>query len=97
MITNKCYISPILEQEFGFSVYRVDNDINGNPRYVIHFLAFADNYDKAKTIANGLGFKVYRARWFGGGFVGQSYNLENTIEQIIEAQKQGKYKKRGDK
>lgn len=85
MITNKCYISPILEQKFGFNVYRVDNDINGNPRYVIHFLAFANNYNKAKKIANGLGFSVYRARWFGGGFVGQSYNLENTIEQIIDA------------
>ena len=85
MITNKCYISPRLEQEFGFSVYRVGNDINGNPRYVIHFLAFSDDYDKAKKIANGLGFSAYRAKWFGGGFVGQSYNLENTIEQIIDA------------
>lgn len=85
MIKNKCYISPILEQEFGFSVYRVTEDMNGDPRYVIHFLAFANNYDKAKNIANGLGFSVYRAKWFGGGFVGQSYNLESTIEQIIDA------------
>lgn len=79
MIANKCYISPNLEEQFGNSVYRVDNS-----RYVIHFLAFGETYSEAKKVANSLGFKVYRARWFGGGFVGSTYNLENTIEQIID-------------
>lgn len=84
MIANKCYISPKLEEQFGYSVYRVDNDVNGNPRYVIKHGAFGETYSEAKKVANSLGFKVYRARWFGGGFVGSSYNLENTIEQIID-------------
>jgi len=84
MIANKCYISPKLEEQFGYSVYRVDNDVNGNPRYVIKHGAFGETYSEAKKVANSLGFKVYRARWFGGGFVCSSYNLENTIEQIID-------------
>ena len=88
----KCYISPNLEQAFGNSFYRVKNDVNGNPRYVTHYLAFLrddelglGDYDIAKQRANKLGFKVYRGKDFGGGFVCQSYNLENDIERIIES------------
>lgn len=67
----------------GIGFCRVNNDINGNPRYVVHFLAFTteeemrnDNlsqnqlYAIAKKRANDLGFSVYRANWYGGGFVG---------------------------
>jgi hypothetical protein len=88
----KCYISPNLEQAFGNSFYRVNNDVNGNPRYVTHYLAFLrddelglGDYDRAKQRANKLGFKVYRGRDFGGGFVCQSYDLENDVERIIES------------
>lgn len=88
----KCYISPNLEQAFGNSFYRVNNDVNGNPRYVTHYLAFLrddelgpGDYDIAKQRANKLGFKVYRGKDFGGGFVCQSYNLENDVERIIES------------
>ena len=42
------------------------------------------NYDRAKQRANKLGFKVYRGKDFGGGFVTVSYNLENDIERIID-------------
>lgn len=86
MNDNRCYISPNLDNEFGnHGVFRVNNTINGNPRYVTHFKAFDDNYDQAKVIANKLGWSVYRAKWFGGGFVTESYNLENDIERIIDA------------
>jgi len=86
MNNNKCYISPNLDDQFGnHGVYRVQNDCFGNPRYVTHFLAFDNKYDQAKIIANKLGWSVYRAKWFGGGFVTQSFNLENTIEEIIDA------------
>lgn len=60
----------------GIGFCRVNNDINGNPRYVVHFLAFAtdeemrnDNlsqnqlYAIAKKRANDLGFSVYRANY----------------------------------
>lgn len=58
----------------GIGFCRVNNDINGNPRYIVHFLAFTtdeemrnDNlsqsqlYAIAKKRANDLGFSVYRA------------------------------------
>ena len=69
----------------GHNFYRVKNDVHGNPRYVIHWLAFGSDYDTAKQTANSLGFSVYRGLDFGGGFVGQSYNVENTAENIIKA------------
>ena len=91
----KCYISPNLEAQFNDSFYRVNNDSNGHPRYVTHYLAFLNDdelgigdYDRAKQRANKLGFKVYRGKDFGGGFVTTSYNLENDIESIIDAREE---------
>jgi len=68
----------------GYSFYSAKNDVNGNPRYVIHWLAFGTDYDSAFTTAKPLGFSKYRGKDFGGGFVCQSYNLQNTAERIIE-------------
>ena len=91
MFNSKCYISPNLEEKFDDEFYSVKSDVNGNPRYVTHYLAFlntsecgVDSYELAKKRANKLGFKVYRGRDFGGGFVTTSYNLENDIERIIK-------------
>lgn len=81
---NKAHLDYRTAEQLGHAFYHVNNDRNGNPRYVIHFLAFANDYDKAKRLANSIGFRVYRGREFGGGFVGQSYNLESTAEQIIK-------------
>ena len=90
MFNSKCYISPNLETQFDDAFYSVKSDINGHPRYVTHYLAFlgdvecgVDSYALAKKRANKLGFKVYRGKDFGGGFVTVSYNLENDIERII--------------
>lgn len=69
----------------GVPFWRVNNDVNGNPRYVVHFLNFAPDYETAKKRANSIGFRVYRGRDFGGGFVGQSYSLPDTARAIIEA------------
>lgn len=38
----------------------------------------------AKKRANALGFSVYRANWYGGGFVGLSYSLIDTANKINE-------------
>jgi hypothetical protein len=62
------------------SYYRIDNDVNGNPRYVVHFYALGvelADYGKIQ------GLKKYRAKWFGGGYVIQSYNLESDLEYLI--------------
>lgn len=82
---NKCHLDHSTAEKLGYDFFRVNKDVNGNPRYVIHFLAFDSDYDTAKVLANSIGFRVYRGRDFGGGFVGMSYNLENTAERIIEA------------
>jgi len=69
-------------KENDIKYWRIDNDINGNPRYVVHFLAIADNYTTAINKARKLGGKVYRAKWFGGGIVFQSYNIHDLTRNI---------------
>lgn len=63
---------------------RINNDINGNPRYVFHYLELTNDYDAAVKIANKIGGRKYRAKWYGGGIVIQSYNLQETANLIKE-------------
>ena len=93
--------------------FRVANDINGNPRYVIHFLELVNKSEQEKghnntsllrekypnqwissidqmfalalKKAKRVGGQVYRAKWFGGGIVFQSYNIKEDIEQALKA------------
>ena len=69
---------------------RINNDINGNPRYVCHFLNFKPlnhkgpfNYTGALQIAKELGGKRHHTKAYGGGVVFQSYNLRDTSERIL--------------
>ena len=64
--------------------FRINNDINGNPRYVIHFLEIDNDYNTALNISRKIGGKKYRAKWFGGGIVVQSYSLQTDLEHIIK-------------
>lgn len=64
--------------------HKVEHDIYGNPRYVIHFLVLADNYREALNIAHEVGGKKYTARWYGGGIVFTTYNLKDTLSKIIK-------------
>jgi hypothetical protein len=72
---------------------RINNDINGNPRYVVHFydllnesegegLTMLERYDLAVKKARKIGGKIYRGKDFGGCMVFQSYNIEQTINLI---------------
>ena len=70
---------------------RVNNDFYGNPRYVTHFFSLLkeeeqtlSNYNLAVKRANKLGGKKYRGNDFGGCIVFQSYNLDRTMERIID-------------
>lgn len=65
-------------------IIRVNNCVNGNPRYVIHFLSIADTYQDAINIAKQIGGKRYRAKWFGGGVVFSSYNVIEDLKRIIK-------------
>ena len=71
---------------------RINNDINGNPRYVVHFLNFITDqesqgltldqkYNLAVKKAKKIGGKIYRGKSFGGGIVFQSYNIQETINK----------------
>jgi hypothetical protein len=83
----KCHLDHKVATELGYDFFRVYNDMYGNPRYVISFLAFANDYDEASLMAKDLGFRKYRGHDFGGGFVIASHNLESVAEQIIKARK----------
>lgn len=61
---------------------RVNNDVNGNPRYVFHFLKLADNYEEALKLAKKIGGRKFHNKQYGGGIVVQSYNLQDEIELI---------------
>ena len=62
----------------------IDNDTNGNPRYVCHFLAIDNDYSIAVKLANKIGGRKYHNKSYGGGIVFQSYNIENTEKAIKE-------------
>ena len=59
---------------------RIDNDYNGNPRYVCHFLNIANDYDEALKIAKTIGGKKFH----GGGIVFQSYNIRHIAKRILK-------------
>ena len=69
-------------------VFRIPNDVNGNPRYVVHFLDLNIKLSDYDNINKLYGFKKYRAKWFGGGVVFQSYNIEDTLNFALDKVKE---------
>ncbi len=76
---------------------KIKHDINGNPRYVIHFMKLLTQneldsfsgidkitqaYALALKKAKKLGGKAYHGKDFGGGIVFKSFNIESTIKDI---------------
>ena len=74
---------------------RINNDVNGNPRHVCHFLYLdvhgwqsrlwlSDRYAIACKLANSIGGKKYRNKQYGGGIVFQEYAgcLDSLCERI---------------
>ena len=51
---NSCHLDYKVEDELGYRFYRANNSSYGNPRYVIHFLAFHSDYDEALKLAKTL-------------------------------------------
>jgi len=69
---------------------RVNHDSNGNPRYVCHYLAIANDYQQALILAKTIGGKKFHNKQFGGGIVFQAYSLpelEASIDSIKMAKK----------
>lgn len=70
---------------------RVNSDVNGNPRYAIHFLSLVlpseggsvqQKYDIALKRARKIGGRKFSTKAYGGGIVFQSYNIESTAQDI---------------
>ena len=73
---------------------RQKSDVNGNPRYAIHFFSLLTDternsptdlsikYDIAVKRANKIGGRKYHCKAYGGGIIFQSYNLNETIKHI---------------
>lgn len=72
---------------------RINNDVNGNPRYVCHFLNLlteeenkrldiSERYAYAIKKAKKIGGKKYHTKNFGGGIAFQSYNISKTENDI---------------
>jgi hypothetical protein len=83
------------QQLENITLTRVNNDVNGNPRYVLHFLEilnkeeqaflpFAKKYDYALKKAKLIGGRKFHNKQYGGGIVFQSYNTDNLKENIID-------------
>jgi hypothetical protein len=69
---------------------RLNNDVNGNPRYALHFFNLlkdnektVSNYSLAVKRANKIGGKKYHNKQYGGGIVFQSYSLQETETYIL--------------
>lgn len=84
---------------------RVNNDVNGNPRLVVHFLQILTKeelnsnllpasikYDLALMRAKTVGGKKYHNKAYGGGIVFQDYAscLDNTVNRAFESFEQSK-------
>lgn len=84
---------------------RVNNDVNGNPRLVVHFLQLLTKeelnsnllptgikYDLALMRAKTVGGRKYHNKSYGGGIVFQEYDscLDATVNRAFESFEQSK-------
>lgn len=78
---------------------RVNNDVNGNPRFVAHYTEFLPHelsnstflqwsgmkYDIALSIANShLSARRFNNKQYGGGIVFTSYSAQQDVRETIE-------------
>ncbi len=68
-----------------FNWTRINNDGNGNPRYVCHFLNIASTYKEALEIARKIGGRKFHNKQYGGGIVFQTYKTADIERGLQEA------------
>ncbi|AFN38657.1 TreK [Staphylococcus phage MSA6] len=85
-MTNKNYLYEETHTVQGqdITAFRIPNDANGNPRYVVHFMDLDIKLADYDNINKLYGFKKYTAKWFGGGVVFQSYNIADTLNFALD-------------
>ena len=71
-----------LEQIF----VRLKNDVNGNPRYYVGAYDLAAlvgvHVDQLPKLAGKAGFRKYRGKRYGTGYVVVSYNLDQSLSYL---------------
>ena len=67
------------------SAIRMDNDVNGNPRYYIPVFMFTDSNGEFYRPKH---CRKYTGKRYGAGWVFQSYALENDIRESIKGSDQ---------
>lgn len=85
---NYLYVETHTVQNKEIEAFRIPNDTNGNPRYVVNFRDLGVGLWDYDNINKLYGFCKYRAKWFGGGVVFQSYNIEDTLEWALNTVKE---------
>ncbi|HTJ52561.1 MAG TPA: hypothetical protein VL443_24040 [Cyclobacteriaceae bacterium] len=81
-----------IESKIDFT--RINNDTNGNPRYVCHFLNLLTDKDEFTSLdaryalalsrAKKIGGRKFHNKQYGGWIVFQSYNIAETERHIKE-------------
>ncbi len=66
------------------TLYRIPNCKNGNPNYVVHFIDLGIEF---KDYGNIKGLKKFNQKWFGGGYVFESYSIEHDIHYLLNTVK----------
>ena len=67
-------------KELAQSVIRLDNDVNGNPRYYMPIFLLPSMDDKRRLRG---GLAKYRGKRFGAGYVFTSYSVEHDLSHIL--------------
>jgi hypothetical protein len=83
-----------MKTEKGYELIRVNNDVNGNPRYVVHFLALLsdsenrngmnipERYALALKKSRAYGGRKHHTKFVAGGIVFQCYNTNELVNFI---------------
>lgn len=82
------YPDEVTDEQPQIDFTRINNDTNGNPRFVCHFLVFLSPKDKFTSLeeryqlalsrSRQLGGKKFHNKQYGGGIVFQMYDGEQT-------------------
>jgi hypothetical protein len=65
-----------------YRIYHIDSVSNGAPRYVIWFGSLGLPKYESSDLTRECGLKKYRAKWFGGGYVFESYNVDESLKKF---------------
>lgn len=63
---------------------QVNNDSNGNPRHVVHFLALGSDYAEVLKKCNKMGGRKFHNRQYGGGIVFECVRPDKKELQLME-------------